>query len=146
MTRVLVVNGPNLNLLGAREPGHYGSATLADIEQLVRARATTLNVAIEWFQSNHEGELVELIQQLPMRAEGAVINLGGYTHTSVAIRDAFLAVPSRFVEVHLSNLFKRETFRQHSMTADLALGLISGFGPGGYVLALDALMAALRDG
>ncbi|MEO5800726.1 MAG: type II 3-dehydroquinate dehydratase [Gemmatimonadales bacterium] len=146
MTRVLVLNGPNLNLLGTREPATYGAGTLADLERLVRERAVTLGVALEWVQSNHEGELVELVQQMPTRADGAVINLGGYTHTSVAIRDAFLAVPSPFVEVHLSNLLKRESYRHQSMTADLALGLISGFGPRGYLLALEALVAALRDG
>jgi 3-dehydroquinate dehydratase-2 len=143
--RVLVINGPNLNLLGSREPGHYGSMTLADLETMVRAHAAEKGVALEWMQSNHEGELVDVVQQLPQRADGAIVNLGGYTHTSVAIRDAFLAVPSPFVEVHLSNLLKREGFRHHSMTADLALGLISGFGPRGYLLALDALVASRHD-
>jgi 3-dehydroquinate dehydratase-2 len=144
VTRVLVLNGPNLNLLGSREPALYGSATLADVEALVRQRAATLAVEIEWLQSNHEGELVETVQRLSQRADGAIVNLGGYTHTSVAIRDAFLAAPIPFVEVHLSNLFKREAFRHHSMTADLALGVVAGFGPRGYVIALDALAAALR--
>ena len=146
MIRVLVINGPNLNLLGSREPDRYGTATLADIEMLVRARASTLNVALEWLQSNHEGELVDVVQQLRARADGAVVNLGGYTHSSVAIRDAFLATPMPFVEVHLTNLFQREAMRHHSVTADLALGVITGFGARGYVLALDALVAALRDG
>lgn len=146
MMRVLVINGPNLNLLGSREPDRYGTATLADIEALVRARASTLDVAIEWLQSNHEGELVDVVQQLRSRADGAVVNLGGYTHSSVAIRDAFLAAPMPFVEVHLTNLFQREAMRHHSVTADLALGVITGFGARGYVLALDALVAALRDG
>lgn len=144
MTRVLVINGPNLNLLGTREPGLYGSASLADIEAMVRERGAALGVAIDWFQSNHEGELVEVVQQLPSRADGAIVNLGGYTHTSVAIRDAFLAAPLPFVEVHLSNLFKREPMRHTSMTADLAIGVIAGFGARGYVLALEALVADLR--
>lgn len=144
MTRVLVINGPNLNLLGTREPGLYGSASLADIEAMVRERGAALGVAIDWFQSNHEGELVEVVQQLPSRADGAIVNLGGYTHTSVAIRDAFLAAPLPFVEVHLSNLFKREPMRHASMTADLAIGVIAGFGARGYVLALEALVADLR--
>lgn len=144
MTRVLVINGPNLNLLGTREPGLYGSASLADIEAMVRERGAALGVAIDWFQSNHEGELVDVVQQLQSRADGAIVNLGGYTHTSVAIRDAFLAAPLPFVEVHLSNLFKREPMRHTSMTADLAIGVIAGFGARGYVLALEALVADLR--
>jgi len=144
MTRVLVINGPNLNLLGTREPGLYGSASLADIEVMVRERGAALGVVIDWFQSNHEGELVDVVQQLQSRADGAIVNLGGYTHTSVAIRDAFLAAPLPFVEVHLSNLFKREPMRHASMTADLAIGVIAGFGARGYVLALEALVAVLR--
>ena len=144
MTRVLVINGPNLNLLGTREPGLYGSASLAEIEAMVRMRGAELGVAIECFQSNHEGELVDLVQQLRTRADGALVNLGGYTHTSVAIRDAFLAAPIPFVEVHLSNLFKREAIRHTSMTADLAIGVIAGFGARGYLLALEALVAVLR--
>jgi len=145
MIRVVVVNGPNLNLLGSREPGLYGSAALADIEALVRARAAELDVSIDWMQSNHEGELVDVVQGLRSRADGALVNLGGYTHTSVAIRDAFLAAPLPFVEVHLSNLFARETMRHTSMTGDLALGVITGFGARGYVLALEALVAVLRE-
>ena len=144
MTRVLVINGPNLNLLGTREPGLYGSASLTDIEAMVRERGAALGVAIDWVQSNHEGELVDVVQQLQSRADGAIVNLGGYTHTSVAIRDAFLAAPLPFVEVHLSNLFKREPMRHASMTADLAIGVIAGFGARGYVLALEALVAVLR--
>ena len=144
MTRVLVINGPNLNLLGTREPDLYGSASLAEVEAAVRERGAALGVAIEWFQSNHEGELVDMVQQLQSRADGAIVNLGGYTHTSVAIRDAFLAAPLPFVEVHLSNLFKREPMRHASMTADLAIGVIAGFGARGYVLALEALVAVLR--
>ena len=145
MTRVLVINGPNLNLLGSREPDVYGSTTLAQVEALVRQRAAVLGASIEWLQSNQEGALVDAVQQLRQRADGAIVNLGGYTHTSVAIRDAFLAAPVPFVEVHLSNLFQREAFRHHSMTADLALGVIAGFGARGYVLALDALVATLRN-
>lgn len=146
MTRVLILNGPNLNLLGTREPAVYGSATLADVEALVRQRAAVLGVEVEFLQSNHEGELVDAVQQLASRADGAIVNLGAYTHTSLALRDAFLAMPFPFVEVHLSNLYRREAERQHSMTADLAIGLITGLGPRGYVLALEALVAALSDG
>lgn len=137
--RVTVLNGPNLNLLGTREPAVYGSATLADVEALVRAEADRLSDAITWRQSNHEGELVEAIQGLPATADGLILNGGGYTHTSLAIRDALLAVRVPFVEVHLSNLFAREEERHRSLFADLAIGLITGFGPAGYVLALTAL-------
>lgn len=146
VSRVLVLNGPNLNLLGTREPGIYGAATLADLEAMVREHGARLGIEVECLQSNHEGELVDAVQRARGRFDGAIVNLGGYTHTSVAIRDAILGAPIPFVEVHLSNLFKREEFRHRSMTADLALGLIAGFGPRGYLLALDALVAALRDG
>lgn len=145
MIRVLVINGPNLNLLGSREPAIYGTATLADVEALVRARATVLGASVEFVQSNHEGELVDVVQGLGRRADGAIVNLGAYTHTSLALRDAFLAASCPFVEVHLSNLYRREIERQRSLTADLAIGLITGFGPRGYVLALEALVAALAS-
>lgn len=137
--RIAVLNGPNLNLLGQREPALYGSLTLADIEKLVRDEAVRLGVAVSWSQSNHEGALVDAIQQLPARADGLILNAGAYTHTSLAIRDALLAVRIPFVEVHLSNLFARERRRQRSLFADLATGVITGFGGQGYVLALRAL-------
>lgn len=143
MTRILVLNGPNLNLLGSREPAIYGTATLADIEGQVAARGTELGVAVRCIQSNHEGELVDVVQQARTTADGLIVNLGAYTHTSLAIRDAFLAAPIPFVEVHLSNLFKREEARHRSVIADLAIGMITGFGARGYVLALEALVAAL---
>jgi 3-dehydroquinate dehydratase II len=145
MKRIVVLNGPNLNLLGTREPALYGQATLADIEQSVRTRATTLGVSVTFAQSNHEGELVDLVQGLRGNADGAIVNLGAYTHTSLALRDAFLAAPLPFVEVHLSNLFRREAERHHSMTADLAVGMITGFGAAGYLLALDALVGLLKE-
>jgi 3-dehydroquinate dehydratase-2 len=144
MMRIVVLNGPNLTLLGTREPALYGQATLADIERSVRERATALDVSVTFAQSNHEGELVELVQGLLGSADGAILNLGAYTHTSLALRDAFLAVPLPFVEVHLSNLFRREAERHHSMTADLAAGMITGFGAAGYLLALDALVGLLK--
>ena len=143
--RVTVLNGPNLNLLGSREPDVYGRATLDQVESLVRAEAAHLGVVIEWFQSNHEGALIDQIQSLPGRAEGLVLNAGAYTHTSVAIRDALLAVRIPFVEVHLSNVFAREDVRRHSVVADLALGVIAGFGPQSYLLGLRALTARLTD-
>jgi 3-dehydroquinate dehydratase-2 len=145
MTRIVVLNGPNLNLLGTREPALYGSATLADIEAEVRQRAAGLNASVTFVQSNHEGELVDLVQGLRGKADGAIINLGAYTHTSLALRDAFLASPVPFVEVHLSNLFKREEARHHSVTADLAVGMVTGFGGRGYLLALEALVGYLKD-
>lgn len=143
MKRILVLNGPNLNLLGSREPAIYGTATLADIEAEVAARAAQLGVRVRFLQSNHEGELVDAIQQARVDADAAIVNLGAYTHTSLAIRDAFLAAPIPFVEVHLSNLFRREEARHRSVIADLAIGMITGFGARGYVLALEALTAAL---
>jgi 3-dehydroquinate dehydratase-2 len=145
MKRILVLNGPNLNLLGQREPAIYGHETLADIERAVRARADELGVEVTFVQSNHEGELVDAVQGARNGAAGAIVNLGAYTHTSLALRDAFLAAPMPFVEVHLSNLFRREEARHRSVIADLALGMVTGFGARGYVLALDALVAALDD-
>ena len=145
MTHILVLNGPNLNLLGTREPALYGSATLADVEGQLRGRAEQLGVTIAFAQSNHEGELVDLVQGLRGVADGAIVNLGAYTHTSLALRDAFLAAPIPFVEMHLSNLFRREPARHQSVIADLAVGMITGFGARGYLMALDALVAHLKE-
>jgi 3-dehydroquinate dehydratase-2 len=142
MMRLHVLNGPNLNLLGTREPGIYGSTTLDELERLVRAHAAAVGAEITWVQSNHEGVLVDAVQRLRTEADAAIVNLGGYTHTSIAIRDAFLAVQVPFIEVHLSNLFAREAARHHSVTADLARGVITGLGPTGYLCAVDALVAA----
>lgn len=146
MKSILVINGPNLNLLGSREPAIYGHETLADIEAAVRQRAAELGVGVDFAQSNHEGELVEIVQRARAAASGAIVNLGAYTHTSLALRDAFLAAPLPFVEVHLSNLFRREEARHRSVIADLAIGMVTGFGPHGYLLALEALVDALPDG
>ena len=144
--RVAVLNGPNLNLLGTREPEIYGRTTLTEIEQLVRAEASRLGAEVEWVQTNHEGELVEAVQQLRGRADGAIVNAAALTHSSLSLRDALLAVKVPFVEVHLSNIFGREPERRHSVLADLAVGVIAGFGPQGYVLALQALAGRLRAG
>ena len=138
--RVAVLNGPNLNLLGSREPELYGTERLEDVERTVRERAAQLGVEIEWRQTNHEGEFVDLVQSLPATADGAVVNAAAFTHTSLAIRDAFLAVRVPFVEVHLSNIFAREEERRHSLLAVLAVGIVAGFGPRGYVWALEALV------
>ena len=143
---IAVVNGPNLNLLGTREPELYGRATLAEIEQQVRAAAGTLGVAVEWIQSNHEGAIVDAVQGLAGRVDGALINAAALTHTSLALRDALLAVRLPFIEVHLSNIFAREPVRRESLLADLAIGVVTGLGARGYVLALEALVERLRDG
>ena len=142
--RVAVLNGPNLNLLGTREPELYGTDRLADIERAVQARADELGVALDWAQTNHEGEFVELAQGLAGRADGALVNAAAFTHTSVAVRDALLAVDVPFVEVHLTNIFAREPERRRSLLADLAVGIVAGFGAHGYVLGLDALVTHLN--
>jgi 3-dehydroquinate dehydratase-2 len=146
---LLVLHGPNLNLLGSREPGLYGPSTLADIDANLVQRAATLGVSLDCFQSNQEGGLVERIHQAGAAARdggchGILINAAAYTHTSIAIRDALLAVALPFVEVHLSNVHAREPFRHHSTLADKALGVICGFGPMSYSLALEGLVAHLR--
>jgi 3-dehydroquinate dehydratase II len=142
--RIAVLNGPNLNLLGQREPEVYGQTSLAEIEAMVREAAVPLGAQIEWFQTNHEGALVEAVQRLRGRADGALINAAALTHSSLALRDALLAVRIPFVELHLSNIFAREPERRHSVIADLAVGMITGFGPQSYLLALQALMGRLR--
>ncbi|HEX2450323.1 MAG TPA: type II 3-dehydroquinate dehydratase [Gemmatimonadales bacterium] len=142
--RIAVLNGPNLNLLGTREPEIYGRTTLGEIEQMVRAEAARLGAEIEWSQSNHEGELVDAVQRLRGRVDGALINAAALTHSSLSLRDAVLAVQVPFVELHLSNIFAREPERRQSVLADLALGMVTGFGAQSYVLALHALVNRLR--
>lgn len=138
-----MLNGPNLNLLGEREPEIYGHARLADIERATQERARALGVECSWVQTNHEGELVEAIQGLKGRADGAVINAAAFTHTSLAVRDALLAVRVPFVEVHLSNIFGREPERRKSLLADLAVGVVTGFGAESYRLGLEGLVSYL---
>jgi 3-dehydroquinate dehydratase-2 len=142
--RISVLNGPNLNLLGQREPEVYGRTTLAEIEGMVREAATGHGVELAWFQTNHEGALVDAVQALRGAADGALINAAALTHSSLALRDALLAVRVPFVELHLSNIFAREPERRHSMIADLALGMVTGFGAQSYLLALQALVGRLR--
>jgi 3-dehydroquinate dehydratase-2 len=142
--RIAVLNGPNLNLLGEREPEVYGRTSLADIEAMVRKAAGPLGVEIDWFQTNHEGDMVEAVQRLRGRADGALINAAALTHSSLALRDALLAVRLPFVELHLSNIFAREPERRHSVIADLAVGMVTGFGAQSYLLALEALVGRLR--
>jgi len=142
--RVLLLNGPNLNLLGTREPGLYGACTLPQIEAELAGRAAELGVELQCFQSNHEGALVDRIHVAGPATDGILINAGAYTHTSVALRDALLAVAIPFVELHLSNVHARESFRHHSHLADRAVGVICGFGPTSYRLALEGLVGHLQ--
>jgi 3-dehydroquinate dehydratase-2 len=142
--RVLVIHGPNLNLLGTRDPAIYGTTTLAEIDAALKARAAALGAQAECVQSNLEGELVDLIQSARGRFDAIVINPGGYTHTSVAIRDAIEAVAVPTIEVHLSNLHAREEFRHTSITAARCVGQISGFGSQSYYLGLDAALALVE--
>ena len=142
--RILVLHGPNLNLLGTREPAIYGSETLADINRLLVASGKAEGIAVDTFQSNHEGALVDRIQAARTDGTGfIVINPAAYTHTSVALRDALAAVSIPFIEVHLSNVHKREAFRHHSYFSDLAVGTIVGLGSKGYLLALVYAMNAV---
>ena len=143
---IAVLNGPNLNLLGQREPEVYGRTTLPEIEAMVRDAARGQGADVEWFQTNHEGALVDAVQGLRGRADGALINAAAFTHSSLALRDAVLAVRVPFVELHLSNIFAREPERRHSVLADLAIGLVTGFGAQSYLLALQALVGRLRGG
>ena len=138
MRRIFIINGPNLNMLGTRQPEIYGSDTLADIETDCREKAKQLNVEIEFFQSNHEGEIVTAIQQARGHFDAVIINPAAYSHTSVAIMDALLACDMKVVEVHLSNIHRREEFRRHSYVSMAADGVICGFGKQGYLLALEA--------
>jgi len=144
--RLLLLNGPNLNLLGSREPGLYGAQTLEQIESALSQQAADLGVELQCFQSNHEGELVDRIHAARGQADGILINAAALTHSSIALRDALLGVAIPFVELHLSNVHAREAFRHHSMLADKALGVICGFGPVSYGLALQGLVERLRAG
>lgn len=137
--KILVLNGPNLNLLGTREPDKYGTQTLADIENFVKDEASKLNVEVTFYQSNVEGELVNKIQEAKGTFDGIVMNPAAYTHTSVAIRDAILAVNIPTVEIHLSNIHTREEFRKTSLTAPACIGQITGFGANSYKLGLIAI-------
>lgn len=141
---VLIINGPNLNMLGKRQPEVYGQETLADIEQACRAHALSLGLDVEFRQSNHEGDLVDWIQDARERCAGIVLNAGAYTHTSVAILDALLSAEVTCIEVHLSNIHQRDEFRHRSYVAKAAKGMICGLGSQGYLLALDALARLIR--
>jgi 3-dehydroquinate dehydratase-2 len=143
--RIGVVHGPNLNLLGTREPATYGSATLDEVNAGVASLAAELGVEVEFFQSNHEGALVDHVQEAAGRVGGFVVNAGAYTHTSIALRDALAGVARPYVEVHLSNVFARERFRHRSYLAAGAAGIVSGFGAESYRLGLRALVELLKS-
>lgn len=143
--RVLLLNGPNLNLLGQREPGLYGAQTLAQIEADLTRQAAELGAELACFQSNHEGALVDRIHAARGQADGILINAGALTHSSIALRDALLGVAIPYVELHLSNVHAREPFRHQSFLADKAVGVICGFGATSYALALQGLLARLRQ-
>jgi 3-dehydroquinate dehydratase-2 len=142
--RILVVHGPNLNLLGSREPEIYGTITLDEIDAMLLGLAKASGAELESFQSNHEGALIDRVQQAVDRIDGVLINPGAFTHTSVALRDALAALAVPVVEVHLSNIHRREAFRRHSYISEIALGVVTGFGPRSYELGLEALLDALR--
>ena len=144
MRRILIMNGPNLNLLGRREPGVYGTATLADIQRSVEKLARELGVSIAFFQSNGEGELIDRLHAAMDDADGVIINPGAYTHYSVALRDAITSIALPVIEVHLCNIHAREPFRSHSLIAPVAIGQIVGLGPLGYELAVRAMAAFLH--
>jgi len=145
MLRVLVLNGPNLNTLGTREPAVYGTVTLAQIQDMLEVRGKELNTTITCFQSNHEGALIDCIQEHAETIDGIIINPGAFTHYSLAVRDALASVNAPTIEVHLSNIYAREAFRHHSVMAAICKGHIVGLGWRGYLLALEALVALVRE-
>jgi 3-dehydroquinate dehydratase-2 len=143
--RIAAVHGPNLNLLGLREPGVYGRQTLDDVNAALSAVAAELGAEVEAYQSNHEGALVDFVQEAAPRVDGFVVNAGAYTHTSIALRDALAGVARPYVEVHISNVFARERFRHRSYLAAGAVGVVSGFGVNSYRLGLRALVEFLKE-
>lgn len=145
MLKIAVLNGPNLNMLGIREPGVYGNESLSAIEAQVKSKGDELGVQISFFQTNHEGEMIDRIHSAYGNEAGIIINPGAWTHYSYAIRDALSAISLPIVEVHLSNIHKREAFRHVSVIAPVALGQIAGFGAAGYLMALDALVRKLQS-
>lgn len=143
MSSILILNGPNLNLLGTRQPDVYGATTLADIEEMCRAHAARLDVEVSFAQSNHEGVMIDYIHSAKDTHSGIILNAGAYTHTSIALMDAVVSVELPMVEVHLSNIHARESFRHRSYISRVAVGQICGFGARGYVMAMDALAERL---
>jgi len=145
MRSILILNGPNLNMLGKREPAIYGAATLPEIEAACHAHAEGRGTTLTFLQSNHEGTLIDAIQAAPEAHAGIILNPGAYTHTSIALRDAIASIAIPVIELHLSNIYARESFRHHSMIAPACIGQISGFGAAGYTLAIDAMIAHLNE-
>ena len=145
MKKILLLNGPNLNMLGLREPEIYGSETLAELETAVKSYASSKNIELRAFQSNSEGELVTAVQEARHWADGIVFNAGAYTHTSVALRDAISSIDVPVIEVHISNVHARESFRHHSYLSAVCLGVIAGFGRNSYFLGIDALVLYLNQ-
>lgn len=143
--KILILHGPNLNILGKREPGVYGEKTLDEINKAISEHARQFDITVTAVQSNHEGKLVEAIQAAEEKYQGIIINPAAYTHTSVAIRDALLTTDLPVIEVHLSNIYKREAFRHKSMISDVATGQITGFGANGYMLAITAMAELLQS-
>jgi 3-dehydroquinate dehydratase-2 len=143
MTRVYFINGPNLNLLGKREPSVYGTEILDDLNDQLKAAAGPLDMELAFFQTNSEGEIIDLLHRADRDADGVILNPGGYTHTSVAILDAMKAISVPVIEVHISNIYGREEFRRYSITAAGAAGVIAGFGSAGYILSLHAMKVIL---
>ncbi len=146
MVKILVLHGPNLNMLGTREPEIYGKTTLEQINDKLRGLAANLESEVEAFQSNSEGELIDIIQKKGAASDGLIVNLGAYTHYSIALRDAIAGLAKATIEVHISNIYAREPFRHMSVTASVCRGMITGLGWRGYLLALEALVGLLREG
>ena len=146
MSKLIIINGPNLNLLGEREQSQYGSITFEQLKQKSLLKAKELNVNLEFFQSNIEGEIVTTIQEAKKKFDGIIINAAGFTHTSVAIRDALDVYKKPIIELHISNIYKREEFRQKSLISDIATGGIFGLGDNGYILAIIAMQKLLQNG
>lgn len=143
--KILIINGPNLNNLGRRDPGHYGSTTLSEIEKAVAEKAGDLNAEVAFFQSNHEGDIVDFIQKSTDGSDGVIINAGALTHYGLSMRDALSDARLPIIEVHISNIHARDEYRRHSVVADMAVGQIAGFGWRGYLYALDFLTAHIRE-
>ena len=143
--KILIINGPNLNNLGRRDPGHYGSTTLPEIEKAVAEKAGDLKVEVSFFQSNHEGEIIDFIQKSTDGSDGVIINAGALTHYGLSMRDALTDAGLPIIEVHISNIHARDEYRRHSVVADMAVGQIAGFGWRGYLYALDFLVAHIRE-
>ncbi len=146
MAKILVLHGPNLNMLGTRQPEIYGTTTLEQINEQLRCTANNLGSEVEAFQSNSEGELIDIIQKKGTTSDGLIVNLGAYTHYSIALRDAIAGLTKPTIEVHISNIYAREPFRHTSVTAPVCRGMITGLGWRSYVLALEALIGLLQEG